>query len=110
MFKHLAASGPVRGADVTWRVCPQAAGNGFFIAGDAAFVLDPAASQGVLKALMSGMMAAHAVIQARSSPWHELSIQQQYQHWVYEWFHRDRRKMSEFYLTHPFPPAWLFDG
>lgn len=110
LFKHLTASGPVRGADVTWRVCQQAAGAGFFIAGDAAFVLDPAASQGVLKALMSGMMAAHAVIQARSSPWHELNIQHQYQHWVNEWFHRDRRKMSELYRAHPFPPTWLSEG
>lgn len=108
-FKHLAASGPVRGADVTWRVGQQAAGDGFFIAGDAAFVLDPAASQGVLKALMSGMMAAHAVIQARSTPWHELSIQQQYQQWVNEWFNRDRHKMCELYRAHPFPPTWLLN-
>jgi flavin-dependent dehydrogenase len=108
-FKHLTASGPARGADVTWRVCQQAAGDGFFIAGDAAFVLDPAASQGVLKALMSGMMAAHAVIQARSTPWHELSIQQQYQQWLNEWFNRDRRRMCELYRAHPFPPTWLFD-
>lgn len=109
MFKHLTRSGPVRGADVTWRVGQQVAGSGFFIAGDAAFVLDPAASQGVLKALMSGMMAAHAVIQTRSSPWHEMSIQQQYQYWVNEWFHRDRRRLIELYRAHPFPATWLFE-
>ena len=107
MFEHLTATGPPRGADVTWRVCQQPAGEGFFIAGDAAFVLDPAASQGVLKALTSGMMAAHAVIQTRSAPWQELSIRHQYQCWVNEWFHRDRRVMAELYRVHPFPPQGL---
>lgn len=110
VFDHLKPSGMTRGADVSWRMCEQVAGNGFFIAGDAAFVLDPAASQGVLKALMSGMMAAHAVVQAQRHPQHERSIQQQYQLWTHQWFHRDRLKMCDFYRTHPFPPAWLLGG
>ena len=110
MFEHLTPSGATRGADVTWRVCEQVAGDGFFIAGDAAFVLDPAASQGVLKALMSGMMAAHAVIQAQRHPEHKRSIGHQYQLWTHQWFHRDRLKMCDFYRTHPFPPKWLLDA
>ena len=109
MFEHLAATAPPRGADVTWRLCQQAAGDGFFIAGDAASVLDPAASQGVFKALASGMMAAHAILQARSAPWRESSIQQHYQHWITQWFHRDRQAMQQFYRAHPFPPRGLLD-
>ncbi|WP_282364961.1 tryptophan 7-halogenase [Pseudomonas sp. PS01297] len=106
VFKPLLASGPVRGADVTWRLCQQACGDGFFIAGDSAFVLDPSSGHGVVKALMTGMMAAHAVVESLSTPWHVLSIQQQYQYWINDWFNRDRLKMSEFYRTHPFAPEW----
>lgn len=106
-FNPLMASGRVRGADVSWRLCQQAAGDGYFIAGDAAFVLDPSSSHGVLKALMSGMMAAHGVTEVFSAPWQQQSIEQQYQHWVTDWFNRDRLKMREFYQAHPFPPAWL---
>lgn len=107
MFEHLAATAPPRGADVSWRLCQQATGDGFFIAGDAAFVLDPAASQGVFKALASGMMAAHAVLQVRSAPWRESSIQQHYQHWIAQWFHRDRQALQQLYRTHPCPPRGL---
>lgn len=58
-FSGLTDTGPVRGADVTWRMAAQTAGPGFFLVGDAACVLDPASSPGVLKAMMSGMMAVH---------------------------------------------------
>jgi flavin-dependent dehydrogenase len=51
-----------RGADVTWRIISPAAGPGFFLVGDAVAVLDPASSHGVLKALMTGMMAAHLIL------------------------------------------------
>lgn len=106
-FNPLTATGPAKGADVSWRLCQQAAGDGYFIAGDAAFVLDPSSSHGVLKALMSGMMAAHCVTEALGTPWQQQSIQQQYQHWVTDWFNRDRLKMHELYQAHPFPPSWL---
>lgn len=49
--------GRPRGADVTWRVADAAAGPGWFLAGDAAAVLDPTSSHGVLKALTSGLYA-----------------------------------------------------
>src|SRR5262249_43132228 len=53
---------PTRGADVTWRMPSCPAGLGYFLAGDAAAVLDPASSHGVLKALMTGMMAGHIIV------------------------------------------------
>ena len=46
-----------RGSDVTWRIASNLSGKGYFIIGDAAFVLDPLSSHGILKAIMSGMMA-----------------------------------------------------
>lgn len=55
----LEPTGPARGADVSWRICDDSAGPGWFVAGDAAARLDPLSSHGILKALMSGMMAGH---------------------------------------------------
>jgi 2-polyprenyl-6-methoxyphenol hydroxylase-like FAD-dependent oxidoreductase len=48
------AAGRSGGADTTCRIVVEAAGRGFFLAGDAAAVLDPIASHGVLRALMGG--------------------------------------------------------
>ena len=48
---------PSRGADMTWRMARALAGPGWFLAGDAAAVLDPASSHGVLRAVLSGFRA-----------------------------------------------------
>jgi hypothetical protein len=52
----------IYGSDVTWRRVIQPAGSGYFIVGDAAIVVDPASSHGVLRALMSGIMAASKIL------------------------------------------------
>ena len=51
-----------RGADVTWRTVSLHAANGLFRVGDAGAVLDPAASQGALRAIMTGTAAAHSSV------------------------------------------------
>jgi flavin-dependent dehydrogenase len=51
-----------RGSDVTWRLLESCAGPGYFVAGDAASVSDPSSSHGVLRAIMSGMLAGHLVL------------------------------------------------
>lgn len=106
-FKHLQDFSRMRGADVTWRVCRQCAGPGYFMVGDAASVLDPGTSHGVLKAIMSGMMAAHAVVKSLTYPAHQSAFQHQYRAWLNGWFARDMSKMREFYAAHPAPPDWL---
>ncbi|MFL1493454.1 NAD(P)/FAD-dependent oxidoreductase [Pseudomonas antarctica] len=106
-FEHLTCEGAIQGADVTWRICAHAAGNGYFIIGDAAAVLDPGASHGVLKALMSGMMAARCIVDEHATPAHRQAISLQYCQWLRDWFERDVQKMRAFYAAHPFPPRWL---
>ena len=62
-FGSLRPIGRVQTADVTWRLVPQCAGDGYFLCGDAAAVLDPTSSHGVVKAIMSGAHAADLIVQ-----------------------------------------------
>ena len=61
-FAGLEPLGRPKGSDVTWRLLEACAGPGYFVAGDAASVSDPSSSHGVLRALMSGMLAGHLVL------------------------------------------------
>jgi len=54
---------PPQSADVTWRFVPQCAGDGYFLCGDAAAVLDPTSSHGVVKAITSGILAVDRITQ-----------------------------------------------
>ena len=95
-LEHLAPCGRARGADVTWRSVTRPAGSGYFLVGDAAAVLDPASSHGVLKALMSGMMAAHSIdlIINRQD---ERLVTDSYQRWVHAWFDHDVSELEKLY-------------
>jgi flavin-dependent dehydrogenase len=98
--------GPVRGADVTWRAVQASAGRGYFLAGDAAAVLDPASSHGVLRALMSGMMAAHVCASVMSGSMHEDEGANHYRTWLSSWFAHDVRRLRELYGSLGFPATW----
>lgn len=95
-FKHLTPNGRTRAADVTWRAVAHPAGHGYFLVGDAAAVLDPASSHGVLKAIMTGLMAAHSI---RQILWRtdESSVVKAYGRWVHEGFERDVAKLKSLY-------------
>lgn len=82
------------GADVTWRMVEKVAGNGWFIAGDAAAVLDPSSSHGVLRAIMTGMMAGHLIVRRWSRNASAEACARSYQEWLSAWFHHDVAEMS----------------
>jgi len=86
-----------RGADVTWRCIDRPAGAGYFILGDAGAVLDPASSHGVLRALMSGIMAAEVAQRVLKSPGEEESLLQAYCAWWNDWFQHDVRHLRAWY-------------
>lgn len=87
----------VQGADVTWRVALQAAGPGYFLVGDAASVLDPSSSHGVLKALMSGMLAGQLVCQILIGAVSERPAAEQYSGWIKRWFNHDVMHLDALY-------------
>jgi flavin-dependent dehydrogenase len=98
--------GRVRAADVTWRIATAAAGPGYFLVGDAASVLDPASSHGLLKAMMSGMMAAHLIIERAHGRVGEARASQIFSRWTQSWFEHDIRRLKQFYSTFPDCKEW----
>ncbi|MCX4177746.1 MULTISPECIES: NAD(P)/FAD-dependent oxidoreductase [Paraburkholderia] len=88
--------GPALGADVTWKRLPMPAGHHYFVCGDAAAVLDPTSSHGVLKAVMSGMMAAYQAnaVFVGLSP-HEGAVR--YARWVEAWWEKDVAHLNALY-------------
>ena len=86
-----------RRVDVTWRIASPTAGPGFFLIGDAAAVLDPASSHGVLKAMMSGMLAAHYIVQVIQNGAEEEMAAQAYHDWLRRWFLHDTAMLRQRY-------------
>jgi flavin-dependent dehydrogenase len=96
-LRGLRPLGPSRGADVTWRLAERVAAPGWFMVGDAAATLDPTSSHGVLKALMSGMMAGHLIAPVVRGQVPAAEAAAAYQHWLASWFATDARRLTEFY-------------
>jgi flavin-dependent dehydrogenase len=88
-----------KGADVTWRLASASAGAGYFLAGDSAAVLDPASAHGVLKAISSGMMAAHSIIQILRKNASPEKVILGYRKWVSDWFFHDVAKLTQLYSS-----------
>jgi flavin-dependent dehydrogenase len=87
----------MRGADVTWRHVPACAGRGYFLAGDAVAILDPAAAHGVLRALLSGIAVAHAVVGVHCGRLDEELAARRYRDWLASWFAHDVTRLSDLY-------------
>jgi flavin-dependent dehydrogenase len=88
-------------ADVTWRMISAPAGPGYFLVGDAAALLDPAASHGVLKGLMSGMMAMYMLNRIVTDGVSEQDAQQEYCRWLAGWFEADVGRLRAMYACLP---------
>jgi flavin-dependent dehydrogenase len=106
-FDGLSPRGPTKGANVTWRAVTKPAGLGYFIIGDAAAVLDPLASHGVLKSIMSGMMAAYMIASVLNHKQHERKVAEEYSRWLYNWFSSDVTKLRELYAALSPKPDWV---
>jgi len=86
-----------RGIDVSWTIANTTAGPGYFLTGDAASIVDPLSSHGILKAVMSGMNAAHhsaAVLRRGVSP---EAAANSYHDWLARWFIEDHSRLGELY-------------
>jgi 2-polyprenyl-6-methoxyphenol hydroxylase-like FAD-dependent oxidoreductase len=100
-LRGLTPCGAVRGADVTWCVARRPAGLGYFLGGDAASVLDPVSSHGVLKALMSGMMIGHLIGHVIRGALLPTAALDGYARWMHNWFAQDVTRVTELYAKLP---------
>ncbi|MET0764040.1 MAG: tryptophan 7-halogenase [Blastococcus sp.] len=97
----LTVTGGPSGADVTWRRAAIPAAPGLLVAGDAAGVLDPASGSGVLRALVTGSVAARAVVDVRAGRLAEPHVVAAYRRWLAAWFRADVARLDELYRVFP---------
>ena len=90
-------TGSVRGKDVSWRILKQVAGPGFFIVGDAASVIDPSSSHGVLTALTTGIMATHCIAQIEIGTLPETAGIAHYHYWLRNAYEADIQILQSLY-------------
>jgi flavin-dependent dehydrogenase len=84
------------GLDIGWRLHPSCAGPGYFLLGDAAALLDPASSNGVLRALMSGMLAADLAACVISGKDEEAALQS-YVQWTGTLYKHHMESLADLY-------------
>ncbi|MGH9719630.1 MAG: NAD(P)/FAD-dependent oxidoreductase [Bryobacteraceae bacterium] len=90
-----------QGADLSWRIHRDSAGPGYFLLGDAAATLDPASSHGVLRALMSGVLAAHLAAGCVNRDLPEPVAFEEYRNWCEQQFETDIHALRTLYAKHP---------
>ncbi|WP_375457554.1 NAD(P)/FAD-dependent oxidoreductase [uncultured Enterovirga sp.] len=93
----LTPTGPARGADVTWQLSREPAGPGWLLVGDAGARLDPLSSHGMLKAVMSGMMAAHLASGILGGSMPAAAAEAEYRAWISGWFRTDAQELGRHY-------------
>jgi flavin-dependent dehydrogenase len=87
--------------DVSWSVHQACAGAGYFLLGDAAAVLDPSSSHGVLRATMSGMLCGHLVAAHAQRGLPESEVVAIYKGWMRSYLNHDVVLLRELYRNHP---------
>ncbi len=105
-FAGLKSRGRKRSSDVSWRMVVRPAGPGYALAGDAAAVLDPASSHGVLRALLSGMHAGR-LARAALAGGDEPRLDEQYTRFVAQWFAHDAEQLRALYARLESAPTWV---
>jgi flavin-dependent dehydrogenase len=95
---------PAGMSDVTCRWVPRSAGPGYFLIGDAACVLDPVSSHGVLRALLSGILASHLIAGVLQGRMPEGAAITDYKSWLAKTVHHDMTALKKLYSQHPSDP------
>lgn len=92
--------GKVQFANMRWRMYRPVCREGVVLCGDAAGILDPAAGQGILNALWSGIEAGKTVVSCIQQPDFAAYHLAQYDDWFVSQFEEKVRKLGEYYREH----------
>ena len=98
---HATTTPPGAGIDLGWSLRRACAGPGYWLLGDAAAQLDPSSSHGVLRAMMSGMLAAHATADCLAGRVGARAATDAYRRWMRDFFCHDASRMRALYKRHP---------
>ena len=96
-LRGLAPVGASRGADVTWRLAARTADPAWFMVGEAACLLDPLSSKGVLRAMMSGIAAGDLIAHVLYGRITASAAATVYQNWLSGWFSQEAGHLETFY-------------
>ena len=88
-------TGEIHYANMTWRTSKRVAGDGWCLVGDAADVLDPSSSRGVLKAAMNGIMVAHLLEKSFEGALTRHQLQSYFQRWMRESFEKQTQDLAQ---------------
>lgn len=94
------AVGPVQSSNRRWRLFRPVCKEGILLCGDAAGILDPAAGQGILNALLSAIHAAGTVQQCISDPVWEALYLARYDTWFCNTYEAKVHRLKYFYNLH----------
>ena len=89
--------GRVKGGDMQWRVFRPVVYPGMLMVGDAAGILDPAAGQGILNGLVSGIMGAETIIKCIRQPLIATWYLTQYDSWYMDLFNKKAEMLKKRY-------------
>jgi flavin-dependent dehydrogenase len=89
------------GTDVTWCIHPDCVGPGYFLLGDAAAILDPLSSHGVLRAMMTGLLCGHLASAHRKQRLSTADVVDHYKSWLTQQFESDVAALNALYRRHP---------
>jgi len=106
-LRDLDPAGGSRSADVSWRQARVTAGPGFFACGDAGALLDPAASQGVLRALLAGATAGRLIGECVVGRRSERAAAAHYRGWLTAAHIRELLRLRTLYARRPDAPPWV---
>lgn len=97
-LKEFPLSGKIKTANCRWRIFRPFCKEGIILCGDAAAIIDPAAGQGILTALLSGMEAAKTVIACMMNPDDEPSYLLNYDNWFFQLYTDKVGKLKNYYV------------
>ncbi len=96
-FPEAQPIGKLSAHNVRWRVFRPVCKEKIILCGDAAGMLDPAAGQGILNALMSGIMAARCVATSLAQPQLEAFSFMEYDQWFITQFEEKVEALKRYY-------------
>lgn len=99
-LRHLSLIGKIKTSNRRWQMFRPVCREGVILCGDAAGIIDPAAGQGILNALLSGLMAAKTVHAIVNNPAYEAFHLATYDDWFLRNYMDKVEKLKGFYALH----------